>query len=237
MNDATNPSDAIDEALKSLILMKKLTNVKSIINFLSTSKIMIKTPIPEVTSKLQYRAIGIVNGVYSPHESDQLYRGTLTDNQGEKIETVILGKTLSLIKKHINLNKSYFWIVYPKNKNTKNLHLQIAGIWDPYQLNNIDKDFVKKDPKEILEELNLKDNYFSIRGELVYVNSKKKEIVIKICSSPKSKKIKNNTFKIVVEGELSLDLLHDFVSLDVIRNGNTLQLIHCEVISKNNIRK
>ena len=62
--------------------------------------------------------------------------GYLSDNKNEKIETVVLGKALSLLKKHIDLNKSYFWVVYPKNKNSQNLHLQIAGIWDPYQLND-----------------------------------------------------------------------------------------------------
>ena len=66
----------------------------------------------------------------------QLNKGFITDNEGEKIETVVLGKALSLLKKHIDLKKSYYWIVYPKNKNTQNLHLQVAGIWDPYQLND-----------------------------------------------------------------------------------------------------
>ena len=93
---------------------------------------MLKNPIPKVTNKLQFRAIGIVNGKFIPHEDAQLNRGYLTDNKGEKIETVVLGKALSLLKKHIDLTKNYFWIVYPKNKNTQNLHLQVAGIWDPY---------------------------------------------------------------------------------------------------------
>ena len=92
---------------------------------------MLKNPIPKVTNKLQYRAIGIINGKFTPNENNQLNRGYLIDSKGEKIETVVLGKALSLLKKHINLEKSYFWIVYPKNKNTQNLHLQVAGIWDP----------------------------------------------------------------------------------------------------------
>jgi len=81
---------------------------------------MLKNPIPQVTDPLQYRAIGIVNGKFSPHDSKQLNRGFLTDNKGEKIETVVLGKALSLLKKYIDLKKSYYWIVYPKNKNTQN---------------------------------------------------------------------------------------------------------------------
>ena len=94
---------------------------------------MIKNPIQEVTNKLQYRAIGIVKGIYKPNNIDQLNRGTITDKEGKIIETVILGKAIALIKKYINLEKDYFWIVYPRNKNINNLHLQVAGIWDPYQ--------------------------------------------------------------------------------------------------------
>ena len=194
---------------------------------------MIKSPIQKVTDKLQYRAIGIVNGIYSPAEDNQnqLNRGVITDSKGQEIETVVLGKAISLIKKYIDLKKDYFWIVYPKNKNTQNLHLQIAGIWDPYQLNDMGDENLKKNILEILHELNLSDNYFSIRGELIYVNNKKNEIVIKICSSSKSKKLKNN-FKIVLEGEISLEFLNNFVSLDVVRVGNTLRLVKCEVVEK-----
>ena len=194
---------------------------------------MLKNPIPKVTNHLQYRAIGIVNGRFIPHDSKQLNRGFLTDNKGEKIETVVLGKALSLLKKHINLKKSYFWIVYPKNKNTQNLHLQVAGIWDPYELNDFPHDSSKTNFSKLLEELGLKDNYFSIRGELVFVNTQKKEIVIKVCSTSKPKNLKNKNFKLVIKGELSLELLNNFVSLDVIRDGNSLKLVEYKVIEKN----
>ena len=91
---------------------------------------------------------------------------------------------------------------------------------------------MKKNTLELLEELNLTDNYFSIRGELVYVNSQKKEFVIKICSSPKTKKLKNNNFKLVIAGELSIELLNNFVNLDVMRDGNTLRMVKYEVVEK-----
>ena len=191
---------------------------------------MLKNPIPKVTNQLQHRAIGIINGKFTPLSSDQLNRGFLIDNKDEKIETVVLGKALSLLKKHIDLKKSYYWIVYPKNKNTQNLHLQVAGIWDPYQLNDFPNDSSKTNFSKLLEELDLKDNYFSVRGELVFVNTQKKEIVIKICTAIK---LKNKNFKLVIKGELSLELLHSFVSLDINRDGNSLQLINYEVIEKN----
>jgi len=194
---------------------------------------MLKNPIPKVTNQLQHRAIGIVNGKFTPLSSEQINKGFLIDNKDEKIETVVLGKALSLLKKHIDLKKSYYWIVYPKNKNTQNLHLQVAGIWDPYQLNDFPNDSLKTYFSKLLEELDLKDNYFSVRGELVFVNTQKKEIVIKICPAIKSKNLKNKNFKLVIKGELSLELLHSFVSLNINRDGNSLQLINYEVIEKN----
>ncbi len=194
---------------------------------------MLKNPIPKVTNKLQHRAIGIIHGKFTPLSSEQLNRGFLIDNKDEKIETVVLGKALSLLKKHIDLKKSYYWIVYPKNKNTQNLHLQVAGIWDPYQLNDFPNDSPKTNFSKLLEELDLKENYFSVRGELVFVNTQKKEVVIKICHAIKSKNLKNKDFKLVIKGELSIELLHSFVSLDINRDGNSLKLIKYEVIEKN----
>ena len=193
---------------------------------------MLKNPIPKVSNQLQYRAIGLVKGKFIPHNKNQLNRGILTDNKGEKIETVILGKALSLLKKHIDLNKSYFWVVYPKNKNTQNLHLQVAGIWDPYQLNDFPNNSSKTNFSKLLEELELQDNYFSVRGDLVFVNTQKKEFVIKVCSASKLKNLKNKNFKLIIKGELSLKLLNNFVSLDVIRDGNSLKLLNYSVIEK-----
>ena len=46
---------------------------------------MIKSPIPKVTNKLQYRAIGIINGTYKPSDSNQLNRGVLVDKKGKEI--------------------------------------------------------------------------------------------------------------------------------------------------------
>ena len=59
-----------------------------------------------------------------------------------------------------------------------------------------------------------------------------KEIVIKIRAASKLRNLKNKNFKLVIKGELSLDLLNSFVSLDINRDGNALKLIKYEVIEK-----
>ena len=71
-----------------------------------------------------------------------------------------------------------------------------------------------------------------IRGLLVFVNTQKKEFVIKIFSASKLQNLKNKNFKLVIKGELSLELLNSFVSLDINRDGNALNLIKYEVIEK-----
>ena len=63
--------------------------------------------------------------------------------------------------------------------------------------------------------------------------SQLKEIVIKICSAIKSQNLKSKNFKLVIKGELSLELLHSLVSLDINRDGNSLKLEKYEVIEKN----
>ena len=60
----------------------------------------------------------------------------------------------------------------------------------------------------------------------------KKEIIIKICSSYQVKKLKNHNFKLVLKGEIPIEFLNHFVSLDVFREGNNLRMIQYEVIQK-----
>ena len=45
-------------------------------------------------------------------------------------------------------------------------------------------------------------------------------------------KLKNKNFKLIIKGEISLELLHSFVSLDINRDGNSLKLVNYEVIEK-----
>ena len=189
---------------------------------------MIKSPIPEVSNKKQFRAIGIICGRYKPYEKKILNKGFIEDLNGFKINSVVLGKALPIIKKFINFDKQYYWIVYPRNKDSNNIHLQIAGIWDPSNFKNND-DSLKK-THDLLLSLDLKDNLFSIRGKLIFVNTQEKELIIKICSSNQSKNQKNKSFKILIKGEISLKYINSFVSLDVIRKENSLFLEDFEII-------
>ena len=189
---------------------------------------MIKSPIPKVSNKKQFRAIGIVCGMYKPHESNLINKGFIEDSNGLKIDAVVLGKALPVIKKFINFEKQYFWIVYPRNKDSNNIHLQIAGIWDPSNFKNVDNYKINK-THDLLLSLDLKDNLFSIRGKLIFINSQEKELIIRICPSNQ----KNKSFKILVKGEISMKHINSFVSLEVLRIENSLFLEKFEIIEDN----
>ena len=119
-------------------------------------------PISPVTEPMQYRAIGLVRGIYCPEDPDHLTRGVLIDDKGLEIESVVLGRLLTLMRRHISLKEPHLWVVYPRCKESNHLHLQLSGIWEPSTL-NIDKgDLQQKD------NINEGDNYFSIRGELIF---------------------------------------------------------------------
>ena len=190
---------------------------------------MIKSPIPKVSNKKQFRAIGIVCGMYKPHQNNLLNKGFIEDSNGLKIDAVVLGKALPVIKKFINFEKQYYWIVYPRNKDSNNIHLQIAGIWDPSNFKNNDYSKINK-THDLLLSLDLKDNLFSIRGKLIFINIQEKELIIKICPSNQSKNKKNKSFKILVKGEISMNYINSFVSLEVIRIENSLFLEKFEII-------
>ena len=190
---------------------------------------MTKSPIPNVSNKKQFRAIGIVFGMYKPHKNNSLNKGFIEDSNGLKIDTVVLGKALPIIKKFINFEKQYYWIVYPRNKDSNNIHLQIVGIWDPSNFKSNDDDNINK-THDLLHSLDLKDNLFSIRGKLIFINIQKKELIIKICPSNQSKNQKNKSFKILIKGEISMNYLNSFVSLEVMRIENAFFMEKFEII-------
>ena len=183
-------------------------------------------PIPSVTDPLQYRAIGLVRGVYKPVDDENFNRGSLIDSKGNDIDSVLLGRVITLIRNHVPLEKPHLWVVYPRCRNNQNLHLQITGIWEPSTLkkNLEEKDGLndasglKVDSDDLLEG----DDYFSIRGELIFTKPEEKQVVVKIRQKPKNQPKKALPFKINLIGEVPINCLKNFISLDVRRVANQL---------------
>ena len=178
-------------------------------------------PIPLVTDPLQYRAIGMVRGIYKPQDDDNFTRGNLIDTKGNEIDSVLLGRVITLIRNHVSLEKPHLWVVYPRCRNNKNLHLQITGIWEPSTLKKGPKEkdelneasISKADSDDLLEG----DDYFSIRGELIFTKPEEKEVVIKIRQKPRNQQKKALPFKLNLKGEVPINYLKHFISLDVRR--------------------
>ena len=178
-------------------------------------------PIPSVTDPLQYRAIGLVRGIYKPQDDKTFTRGALIDSKGNEIDSVVLGRVITLIRNHVPLEKPHLWVVYPRCRNNQNLHLQITGIWEPSTLK---KDLVDDEGLNEVSSFNIDsddllegDDYFSIRGELIFTKPEEKEVVIKIRQKPRNQQKKALPFKLNLKGEIPINYLKHFISLDVRR--------------------
>ncbi len=87
-------------------------------------------PIPPPSEPMQYRAIGLVRGRYLA-SSEQFTQGTLLTTDGVELNAVLLGRIMSLVKNHLDLDKEHLWVVYPRTRQENDtLHIQIVGVWE-----------------------------------------------------------------------------------------------------------
>lgn len=179
-------------------------------------------PIPPVTEPMQYRAIGLVEATYVPTEADALTRGHLRSADGVEIEAVLLGRVLSLVKRHLSLEQPHLWVVYPRSRDEEKLHLQVVGIWEPSTL--------ASDEPDLLDNLPEGDGYFSVRGELIFTRPETNDVVVKIRQLPRADGSRPQPFKLQLKGVVPMEHLRHFVSLDLRRSGQQLQLEKFEVI-------
>lgn len=94
-------------------------------------------PIPPASEPMQYRAIGLVRGKYVA-SAEQFTRGSIHTDDGVTIDAVLLGRVMSLVKKHLDLEQSHLWVVYPRTREKElDLHVQIVGVWEPEKLNRL----------------------------------------------------------------------------------------------------
>ncbi|QNI80115.1 hypothetical protein SynRS9909_02132 [Synechococcus sp. RS9909] len=178
-------------------------------------------PIPPVTEPLQYRAIGVVRGTYRPEDADQFTRGVLVDAEGQELEAVVLGRMLTLMRRHLAMDAPHLWVVYPRCRDAGHLHLQITGIWEPSTLQ-------PGAPDDALPE---GDDYFSIRGELIYTRPETGDLVVKVRQKPRADGSRPLPFKLQLKGEIPLDQLRHFVSFNVRRQGQELHVESHELIA------
>ena len=194
-------------------------------------------PISPVTEPLQYRAIGVVRGIYRPESDDQLTRGVLIDSYGNELEAVVLGRMITLMRRHLDMTTPHLWVVYPRCRESEQLHLQIAGIWEPSTLATAEASEIEavdaegSEAQGSADQLPEGDDFFSIRGELIFTKPEANELVVKVRQLPRADGFRPLPFKVQLTGELPLEHLRHFVSLDVRRQGQLLAVEAVEVIA------
>lgn len=187
----------------------------------STEEINISSrqqPIPPPSHPRQYRAIGLIYAQYTPLETHLITRGKLVTSEEITIDAVILGRVISIIKNHVDLNRSHLWVVYPRTRpENDHLHAQIVGIWEPQ---NLDKSELNVETND--EIRTNKSGYFSIRGEVIYHSEETKKVIVKIRQSPKNQNEKPIFFKLELSGTLPEKGAGYFWDFQVKLEGTTL---------------
>ncbi len=191
-------------------------------------------PISPVTEPTQYRAIGVVRGVYAPTDAEQLTRGVIRTADGVELEAVVLGRLLTLMRRHLNLDEPHLWVVYPRSREEEGLHLQMVGVWEPSTLaagEEGDPAPAEADSTQsAADALPEGDDYFSVRGELIYTRPESGDLVVKVRQMPRADGSRPVPFKLQLKGDVPLEHLRHFVALDLRRQGQLLQLERFEVI-------
>jgi len=195
-------------------------------------------PISPVTEPLQYRAIGVVRGVYEPADPEQLTRGLIRTVDGEAIEAVGAGRLLTLMRRHLDLAEPHLWVVYPRSREPQGLHLQMVGVWEPSTLAEAAAapEAVEADAPVQGDALPEGDEYFSVRGELIYTRPETGDLVIKVRQQPRADGSKPVPFKLQLKGVVPLEHLRHFVALDLRRQAQDLQLERFDVIGPMAVR-
>lgn len=174
-----------------------------------------KQPIPPPSHPRQYRAIGLIQAKYQ-QSADQMTQGKLITTDGAEIEAVLLGRIISLLKNHLDLEQEHLWVVYPRTKMQEDrLHAQIVGVWEPETLSQ-DSEESEISGKEA------EHGYFSIRGEVIFYSTEEEVIIVKIKQFPRKEGDKPKFFKLKLKGVLSEKPLRRFWDLQVRLEGEDL---------------
>ncbi|MGJ5676237.1 MAG: hypothetical protein ACR9NN_21965 [Nostochopsis sp.] len=246
-NDVVAPAEA-SQSEASSITSSETANDGNLVNR--------QQPIPPPSEPMQYRAIGLVRGRYFA-SSEQFTQGVMLTPDGTKLETVLLGRIMSLVKNHLDLEQEHLWVVYPRTRQENdNLHLQIVGVWEPEKLakssiteqqqdlTSPEEETPNPDLSENLEEkdqqtsigptpsLQITDGDFSVRGEIVYQSYDTDNLVIKIKQSARKPNDKPKYFKLKLKGKLETKAVGKFWDLQVQREGESLVIEKATVIAE-----
>lgn len=192
-------------------------------------------PISPPSEPKQFRAIGLVRGRYTPSE-DKFTQGELLTSDGTTVEAVLLGRIMSLVRNHLDLDADHLWVVYPRTREKSEdeeeakLHVQIVGVWEPETLAKKDDEDESSEPVLDLSP-GYEDDYFSVRGEVIAYSADAEVIIVKIQQAPRKASDKGKYFKLALLGTLPQEKLPGyFWDFQVRRSGSALKIIQSTCI-------
>lgn len=224
-------------------------------------------PIAPPSEPKQYRAIGLVRGRYTP-DPEQFTRGFLHTPDGTEIDAVLLGRVMSLLKNHLDLESEHLWVVYPRTRQQDDtFHVQIMGVWEPETLEKNAEDLTEStvtdaddntaevkdisgekiegyaeektvsqapiaaNSQDIFDGLpEIKEGYFSVRGEVIYQSQEEEYAIVKIRQSPRKGEDGPKFFKLKLEGILGDRPVHHFWDLHLQLQSKSLVIQHANDI-------
>lgn len=217
---------------------------------LEGTKVNRQQPIPPPSEPMQYRAIGLVHGRYMA-SAEQFTQGKLLVKDGTQIDAVLLGRIISLLRNHLDLAQEHLWVVYPRTgQQEDNLHLQIVGVWEPENLTPSEvidtseaqteesnksayeqQDAGEPQPNADSPAPEIKDGYFSVRGEVVFQSAADSQLVVKIKQAPRKESDKPKHFKLKLHGVLKTKANGQFWDFQVTRQADKLVVQHSKAIA------
>ena len=215
--------------------------------------VMRQHPIPPPSEPRQYRAVGLVRGRYTQSE-EQFTRGMLIAADGTAIDAVLLGRVMSLVKNHLDLEQEHLWVVYPRTRQEDgNLHAQIMGVWEPETLKKPPEPSSDEENQEAAgietsdeastaslppSEPDVEDGYFSIRGEVIYQSQdEEKYVIVKIKQAPRKNDDKMKFFKLKLKGDLATKAIGFFWDFHVKLKADSLMIEQANNIGSLPIKK
>ncbi|MEG4333160.1 hypothetical protein QUB40_14680 [Microcoleus sp. AT9_A2] len=216
--------------------------------------VMRQHPIPPPSEPRQYRAVGLVRGRYTPSE-EQFTRGMLIAADGTAIDAVLLGRVMSLVKNHLELEQEHLWVVYPRTRQEDGkLHAQIMGVWEPETLKKSPEPSSDEEENQEAAEIeasgeastaslpssepDVEDGYFSIRGEVIYQSQdEEKYVIVKIKQAPRKNDDKMKFFKLKLKGDLATKAIGFFWDFHVKLKAESLMIEQANNIGALPIKK
>ncbi len=227
------PKDATTEEPTSNVANSNVTSSETVQDENLANR---QQPIPPPSEPMQYRAIGLVRGRYAASE-EQFTQGFLVTPDAAEIDAVLLGRIMSLVKNHLDLEQEHLWVVYPRTRQENDkLHLQIVGVWEPEKLAKPESEAESQDSEQAKDDSpvpssEIPDGGFSVRGEVVYQSPEGDSLVIKIKQAPRKNDDKPKYFKLKLKGNLNIKAVGKFWDLQVKREVDFLTIETGEAIA------